>query len=303
MVLNHRIRVKTMDVILISTLLIIASSLVHKLESVFIKKYNSKHSVGGFIFTAIVSLFSMLFFLITDIASDPTGLNFTGEIIIYGILAGACYALASLFTFIALGSGSFVLTGLILSYGIVITISHGLFRGEELSLFDWIGLIILLVSVYLVKGKKDGSGAKITPKWVYSIALSVLFAGAFGILQREQQFAFNRAYNNEFMIVSLAFSAVFLFTVGIVKDGKNLLYIMKNGSLFAAGAGLSNGATNLISLFLYSYAPISFISPMSTGIGILLSFIISKLIFKESFSQMQYAGVAAGAAALILFNI
>ena len=49
-----------------AVLLIIIKTLVHMVEGTLIKKYNSKHSEGGFIFTAIVSLFSMVFFIITD---------------------------------------------------------------------------------------------------------------------------------------------------------------------------------------------------------------------------------------------
>ena len=57
-------------------LLIIVSRSVHQLEGVFIKKYNAKHEKGGFIFTAIVSLFSMVFFLLADIFTDKSGLRF-----------------------------------------------------------------------------------------------------------------------------------------------------------------------------------------------------------------------------------
>ena len=49
---------------------------IHQIEGIMIKKYNSKHTKGGFIFTAILSLFAMLFFLILDLVTDRTGLYF-----------------------------------------------------------------------------------------------------------------------------------------------------------------------------------------------------------------------------------
>ena len=282
---------------------IVLGRLVHQLEGVFIKKYNAKHEKGGFIFTAIVSLFSMLFFLLTDIVTDENGLRFSSDLIVYGVIGGVCFCAASFLTYLALGCGSFVLSRLILSYGILITIVHGLFLGETISLLGWIGIALIAVSLYFVKGNNDGESVKITKKWILYITLSVVFAGVFGILQRQQQIVFEHAYDNEFMIISLAVSALCLFVGGIVKDGKDLKYIFKHGSLYAVGAGFSNGATNLLTLYVYTLVPMSFVAPTSAGVSIVVSFLISKLLFKEKFSKMQYLGVILGGVALILFNL
>jgi drug/metabolite transporter (DMT)-like permease len=47
----------------------------------------------------------------------------------------------------------------------------------------------------------------------------------------------------------------------------------------------------------------SFVAPTNAGVSIIISFALSKLIFKEKFSWLQYLGVALGGIALILFNI
>ena len=44
-------------------LLILIRSGVGLFEGIFIKRYNTKHGKGGFLFTAIVALFSMAFFV------------------------------------------------------------------------------------------------------------------------------------------------------------------------------------------------------------------------------------------------
>ena len=284
-------------------LLIIVSRSVHQLEGVFIKKYNAKHEKGGFIFTAIVSLFSMVFFLLADIFTDKSGLRFPPNLILYGVFAGIAFCLASFLTYLALGCGSFVLSRLILSYGILVTVVHGLFLGETITLLGWIGLALIVVSLYFVKGNETGESVKVTKKWVIYITLSVVFAGVFGILQRQQQIVFHEAYDNEFMIISLAVSALCLLIGGLVKDGKDLKYILRYGGLYAVGAGFSNGATNLLTLYLYTLAPMSFVAPMNAGASIVISFLISKLLFKEKFSKMQYLGVILGGVALILFNL
>ena len=71
-----------------------------------------------------------------------------------------------------------------------------------------------------------------------------------GVLQKMQQVKFDNKVNNEFMIVTLGFSALVLFVIGIIKDGKDTLYILKNGAPYFSTAGISNGLTNfLLSLF------------------------------------------------------
>lgn len=273
------------------------------MEGVLIKKYNEKHDKGGFIFTAIVSLFSMLFFLFADIIGDSNGLQFNLPLVMYGIFAGIAFCLASFLTYIALGCGSYVLSRLILSYGILITIIYGLCTGETLSVFGWIGVGLILVSLYLVKGNDSEENVKPTKKWIITISLSVAFAGVFSVLQRHQQIQFSNLYDNEFMVVTLGVSALSLFIIGLVKDGKDLGYILKHGGLYSMGAGLSNGATNLLTLYVYTISPVSFVSPFSAGVSILISFILSKIIFKEKFSKLQYAGVLLGGIALVLFNL
>ena len=284
-------------------LLIIISCLTREAEGVLIKKYNGKHEKGGFIFTSIVSLFSMIFFLCMDLITDPNGIQITLPLAVYGILSGIAFATASLLTFIALGCGAYVLSKLILSYGILITIGYGLFTGETLSVFGWIGIALIAISLYLVKDDSKEETVKISKKWIICIALSVVCAGVFSVLQRHQQIEFSNLYDNEFMIITLGVSAVSLFFIGVLKDGKDLGYIIKNGSPYAIGAGISNGTTNLLTLYLYTLAPVSFVSPMNAGLAMIVSFLISKFIFKEKFSKLQYLGVLLGAIAIVLFNL
>ena len=105
------------------------------------------------------------------------------------------------------------------------------------------------------------------------------------------------------MIITLGFSAVMLFIIGVIKDGRDTIYIFKHGSLYSSLAGISNGATNFLGLALNMLMVISLASPVKAGTKIIFSFIVSKLIFKEKFLKRQVAGVLIGAVALVLLNI
>ncbi len=281
-------------------ILTVLSSGVHLVEGVLIKKYNQKHSKGGFIFTGIVSLFSMLFFVITD----KGGFDFRLEMLPYGIAAGVFYCMASYATFVALGCGPFTLSKLILSYSGIFSICYGIFfLKNKLSVFAYTGIALMLVSLFLNRREKGESEKKASLIWLIAISLSVIGSGTYSVLQKMQANKFSEAVNNEFMIVALGFSALVLFIVGIIKDGKDIGYIFKHGTLYSSVAGLSNGLTNFIILITNQMLLFSIASPIRAGVGIIFSFIVSRLIFKEKFLPRQLMGVFLGTVAIILLNI
>ena len=109
-----------MTTTIIALLLATVGTGVHQVEGVMIKKYNEKHIGGGFIFNALISLFAMLFFFITD----KEGLCFPLPLILYGVISGIFFCMALILTFVALGCGSFVLSNLFLSYSLLFSVCY-----------------------------------------------------------------------------------------------------------------------------------------------------------------------------------
>lgn len=285
---------------MLATLVMLVSIFIGQVEGILVKKYNMKHNVGGFIFIGLVSLFSAIFFIIID----NDGLCFPREIWIYGIISGVMYCVASILTFVALGCGPYALSMIILSYSLVFSIGYGLiFLDEPANVFTYIGIFAILASMYLTRPNKTDKEAKVTVVWFVSVMLSVISAGMFGVIKKIQQLKFDNAYNNEYMIITVVFSAIVLIVVGIIKDRKKLPYIMKYGSIYALGAGLSNGALNMMGLVVNNLMPLSISSPLSSGLKIIVVFFISKIIFKEQFLKRQLAGVLLSIAAMIVINL
>lgn len=284
--------------------LMILGLFIHRIEGVFTKKYGTKHDKGGFVFTSIISFFSMLFFLCKDLITDANGLQSEKSLIYFGVIAGVCFATASMTMYWVLAHGPYGLSSLISSYSVLITIGHGLITGEKLSILSWVGIVLICISLVFIMAREHvDEKLKVSAKWLAVLVFSVLCAAAFGVLQRQQQIDFSNAYNNEFMVITLAVSSLLLFIAGVIKDGKYLKDVFKYGFFYAAAGGVANGATNFLTLFVYTLVPISFAAPMKTGISIVIAFLIARLIFKEKYTVLQYFGVALGCIALILFNI
>ncbi len=273
-------------------------------EGLVVKKHGRKYS-GGFVFTGIVSLFSMAFFLIKDLLTDGV-FTFKPEILMFSILGGFLYGMASVLTYEAFSKGSYALSNLILSYALVFKILYGLIiqgETEDSSVFTYIGFAVLAISIYLIKGRGQGEKKPVTVYWLICIILSFVGSGMYGVVQRIQQKVFSAQYDNEFMVMALGFSAVALIAIGLIKEKNGLKPLYAKGNLYAIGAGAFNGLTNMTSLIINTMFLISRSSVIITGTKLLLVFLISVIFYKEKFTKTQIVGAALGAAAVILFNL
>lgn len=269
-------------------------------ESVFVKQYNRKHTHGGMFFTGIISLFAMLFFLL----SDTNGFHIEKQVLPYAALFGLIYCVAYLLTFYALAIGSFTMSLLIISYALVFPIVYGIiWLHDPVSVFTYIGFALLAISLFLVRGKKDAENKRFSMKWLIAILIVAIGNGALAVIQKVQQLRFDNKFNNEFMAVALGLSAAVLLIGGIIKDRKYLKEILRYGTPYAGGAGVANGINNLLTLFINNMMPIAISSPLVSGSRIVFSFIISRTIFKEQFLVRQIIGVAIGALALVFLNL
>ena len=139
-------------------LLIIVSATASLLEGITVKKYSAKHAGGGFVFTALISAFALLFFLVRNGGRFHLSAALWG----FGVAAGIAYAVASFSTYLAFGYGSFAMPLLLFSYSLILPIGYGLiFLREPVTICSCIGFVVMLVSLYLVREKRQRRKADI----------------------------------------------------------------------------------------------------------------------------------------------
>ncbi len=142
----------------------------------------------------------------------------------------------------------------------------------------------------------------ISLKWFILVMISLFANGFIGVLTRMQQIRFNDVCSSEFQIISIGGSFVLLAAIGLIHDRKSLPYIMKHGTLYGLGAGVCNGAKNLLTLVIYLLLPLTIVSPMSTGLGMLSTFALALLVYKEKYTKRQLIGVLLGVCAILLLT-
>lgn len=279
-------------------LLIFLSVCSNLAEGMIVKLQGKKNTTNGFIFNAMIALVSMLFFVITK--AGPFA--FSWKLCIYAIPAAICYSMALIFTYFALSCGSFAISMMIISYSVALPIFYGIVcLRETAGAFTYAAFAIMAISLYLSREDAKNNNCEFSFKWLVFILTATITSGLFAVIKKMQQIRFQENCNNEFMILTLGISVVILFVMGIVR-GKDNQKVTLHTLLIALGAGFSNGITNMLTLIINSIVPLSASSPISTGMRVILSFIISSLFLHEKFLKRQVFGVALGAIALILLN-
>ena len=285
-----------------STLLFALNMILQQTQGMVTRRYGKRHNFGGMFFNAVICLFAMVFFMVTDTG----GLMFPKELWFYGILSSTMFATGFYAMFIAYNLGSFVLSNMISSFSGVITILYGIiFLREPAGFTTYTGIVLVFLSVALMQYRKSEGGDKkgFSFAWLVSALASAVSNGFIGIIQKEQQLRFSGAYDNEFMIISLGGAFLLLLVIVLFKEREALKASILPATLYGVVAGALNGAMNLVNLALISIMNLSVFTPMKTGVSFLLSFFISVVIYRERFTKLQLVSAGMGIVALIMFAL
>lgn len=262
------------------------------------KAYSQKNNGGGvYLFGAVSVLAAAMFFLFTS-----GKMQWDVSIIPYAIGFAAFYAMAVVFGTIAVACGPLSITALISSYSLILPTLFGLlFLQEPVRFGLFPGLCLLFVSLVLINRKNEN--IPITPKWILCVTLSFLGNGGCSIVQKLQQSAFAGAYKNEFMIIALSVVLIVFAVFALLKERKQFAVCAKSVWWLGAACGIMNGVVNLLVMVLSGKMPASFMFPVISAGGIVATFVISTLFYRERLTKLQLLGFVLGAVSVVLLNI
>ena len=163
------------------------------------------------------------------------------------------------------------------------------------------GLAALLISLLLINMPDKNS--RISLRWLISVALAFLGNGMCSVTQKMQQVAFDGAYKNEFMIVSLAIVMAVMLAVTLIRERKHLKAITRAGWYLPLICGGLNGAVNLWVMILSALMPVSVMFPSISAGSLVLTYIFSRLLYKERLTKLQFIGFVLGLVSVILLNL
>lgn len=268
-------------------------------QAISMKHYTNKvGSRGLYAWVAMLSISAALFFT----AAAGGKIAFEPALLSYSVAFAVSYAAATAGNAAALRYGPLSLTTLVAAYSLMIPTVYGmLFLHEVPSIWALVGLVLLLLSLFLIHYKKGEQG--ITKKWILFAFLCFCGNGMCSTTQKIQQIAFDGAYKSEFMIYALLILVISAGMPAIVTGKKEVVSEVKKGWYLALIFGTANGCLNLLVMVLGGRMPVSIMFPLISAGQILVACIISRFIYQERLSKKQLAGVALGVMSIVLFNL
>ena len=263
-------------------------------KKMFTQKNGGK---GVYFFGLMASFAAMLFFVVIS-----SGFEWNSGLILYAVLFAVSYATTTVFGVAAIACGSLSITSLITSYSLMIPTLYGLiFLKDPISVGLILGIALLLISLFLVNHKEESSPFNM--KWVVYVFLAFAGSGMCSLVQKLQQVEFNGGYKNEFMILSLALVVLFLSVFVFAKEQNEIKTTFKAGWYIALGFGAANGMVNLLVMILSNMMPVSLMFPLISAGGIIITYLISKFLYKEQLTKKQFIGFLIGLASVVFLNI
>ena len=243
------------------------------------------HTFNILIYAVCIVTFGVL--LLTDSISAYT--------VILGLMFGVVTTFSNYYKLLALASGPMHLTLLFTTSSMIIPTMSGPFFDEGFSPIKLCIVAVLIGFLYLSFEKKGDTG--IGGKWFVCSLLAFLFQGTIGVLQKVHQSSEYKGESAGFLFVAFICAAVFSLIRAKGKFHPKILG--KTTVLIGLVCGACTFAMNFINLKLSGMMPSQLFCPLVNGSSIVLSSLVSIVLFKEKISRKQQIGLLGGILSLI----
>ncbi len=271
------------------------------IQGILKKAYNNKVANGVFSFSAASTLTAMVIFIITLEGSFTYSFPLFG----YSLAFAAAFCTAGACGMLALREGTLSLTSLVSQYSLIIPTAYGLIAlNEQAGPYLYIGIALLLISLFFIHIEEKGEKKKITVKWVFYALLAFMGNGLCSAIQKAQVVAFDGKFASEFMIVALAFVSLSQLILAFCTEKKKTFSNMKAGWWKILICGLAVGLVNFLVIYLSNTRiPASIMFPIIAAGGILVSSLFSIFFYKEKLSRYQIIGLVLGTISIVALNL
>lgn len=292
-----------------STILICFLILLYTFQSFFCRKYtdnypgdpNDASDVLTVVYGLVVAVISLIFSGF-DFVFNPITL-------IFGIANAVALIGYNAFLVKASQTGSYsIMMVFNLSGGIVIPAIVSVFFGDRLSIIQIISILAIFVSVYMMSKKQED--VKNSAIFFVFCGLLAICNGTYGALLNAQQKITSVEQKEEMVIYTFIISSIVALVTLIIKRkkgiGKAFKQTKKSFIYVIACAIVAALAINLLVIILEIIKSPTLLYTFDNAGVMLMSFLISAIIFKEKITKTNVAGcilMCVGLIAISLFNV
>jgi drug/metabolite transporter (DMT)-like permease len=294
-----------------SYLILLLSTLLATGKALFCKalgtgRYSKKETALLNFKALLVAFVCSLFFVIGDVDGL---LRISGFSLILSLTFGASVAFTQVMQTKAMGSGPASIVTLIYSCGFLVPIFYGLaFWSERVSPWQWGGMLLLLVALWLIVCKREKRDASFA--WLPFAVVAMLGSGTNAILQKTHQYS---AFSDElrlFLVYSLFFSSLFTGVASLLmrearkspQDEQAPRERLKK-AVVPLCLGVCVGTLNFSNLYLSGRLPSVILFPIYNVGSMLLTVMISALIYRDQPTKRQRVGFLLGIIAILIVGM
>ena len=226
------------------------------------------------------------------------GFSWHLETMLFGIGYSVSLCISMHTGFKALSIGPMALTSIIASFSLIIPFLFGiLLWSESLTLLKLFGIVLLLLSIFLINIKKENG---FSAKWLFYALTTLLSNGICSVIQKMHQIKFPSLYRTEFMFWALLCVSIILL---VTHNSKRNRTGKIEFSLLGITSGIANCLANYIVLYLSATENASVLFPIIAIANIITVWVIGLLFFKERLRVLQAIGLMIGVLSVVLLKI
>lgn len=277
----------------------ISGALVFGTGGFFIKYGSIRHEQAGT--GVLLGLYLMGTICFMGYAAYQQELAFTLPLIIAGVVIGLGSVVGNVFWIQAFHHGPTSLTGPIINiYNVLVMVMSVFFFGETLALKEFLGIVLILVSLGLINYDPNEKLRVKNRMWFILIALSIVF---FFMRTGGLKITDEMGLNNTLILAYGYAVGIIWFAVQLFRQPE----IHKPSVLkYAFGWGLASGVCSFGGMQLFTYAiatgPASIVAPLFAMNGLIFA-ILTIIILGERLSRYQVLAMMGCVLGLVLLRI
>lgn len=229
-------------------------------------------------------------------------LEISKQTFVYALIYGFLLIFAQWFYTMSLTSGNTSVCSTVYSMGFILpTLSGAILWSEELNFFDCVGIVFAVAALLFSGVNKEKTQS--SNKYFIPCLVAMLSSGGLGIMQKIQQRSLFPNQRGIFLTLAFLFAGVISLLFALKHSCTNEAKPSKRLFAFSAAVGFSFGCCNLLNTFLAGKLPSAFFFPVLNIGVIMITTVISILLYKEKLRKKEFAILASGIISIILLSI
>lgn len=204
----------------------------------------------------------------------------------------------------AMRVGAMSTTSICVMYGMIIpSIAGPIFWKETIGALQIVGILMMIVSLWLIKDKSPTQEKSTTKKWTVLAIFAFILSGMAGVMEKIHQSTGAKDERLFFVFVACACMFVFSVVAGMIIRKKSEKIPAKSTAFIAMGSGLVIGLYSTVNLILSGKLDSMIYYPIANGGAMLLTILMSVIIFKERFDKPRIIGTIIGLLGILCLSL